>query len=151
MTDSNNMTCDAVRDQLALLLYGELSFDEEERIDQHLDSCVECRAALDRQRAVHAAIDDLQVSPSPALLDRAPRCLFSRQSTYKTARAEGARHTPLEGAPIEIAGQKIQSWWSQFVRSFEGLTDALAASGGSSSHCSPSDLWRRAWFRPGDR
>jgi len=39
--------CEEVRGQFALLLYSELSFDEEERIESHLDGCAECRAALD--------------------------------------------------------------------------------------------------------
>jgi len=122
MSDENIMTtCDAARDQLALLLYGELSFDEEERIDQHLDSCVECRAALDRQRALHAAIDDLDVSPSPALLSSCRDSLFETID-LQNAGAESARRTLVESSPVEIPGHKNESWWSQFVGSFEGLT-----------------------------
>src|SRR5712664_1662378 len=64
------MNCAAARDQLALLLYGELSFDEEERVESHLDVCAECRAALEREKAVHAAMDAVEVRPSPALLHR---------------------------------------------------------------------------------
>ncbi len=116
MSDENIMTtCDAARDQLALLLYGELSFDEEERIDQHLDSCIECRAALDRQRAVHAAIDDLEVSPAPALLTSCRDALFETID-LQNAGAESAH------PPVEIPAHKNESWWSQFVGSFEGLT-----------------------------
>jgi HEAT repeats/Putative zinc-finger len=59
-----------VRGQFGLLLYGELSFDEEERAESHLDGCAECRAALERQRALHAALDGVAVTPSPALLSR---------------------------------------------------------------------------------
>lgn len=62
--------CTAVRDQFALLLYGELSFDEEERVESHLDGCAECRRELERQRALHEAVDSLAVTPSPALLSR---------------------------------------------------------------------------------
>ena len=40
-----------------MLLYGELSFDEEETVDAHLEGCAECRAALERERALHAAFD----------------------------------------------------------------------------------------------
>ena len=43
-------TCEKVREQLSLLLYGELSFDEEETVDGHLESCAECRTALERER-----------------------------------------------------------------------------------------------------
>src|SRR6201999_1849931 len=109
------MTCQAVHDQLALLLYGELSFDEEERIDQHLDSCVPCHAALDRQRALHAAVDDLAVAPSPSLL------ASCRDSLFDTLDLQTAdpQFKPLR---VEERMPKRESWWSQFVGSFEGLT-----------------------------
>jgi hypothetical protein len=72
---SEAMTCAAARDRLALLLYGELSFDEEERLETHLEGCADCRKALERQRAIHDAADALQVSPSPALLSQSRRDL----------------------------------------------------------------------------
>ena len=59
--------CTQVREQLAMLLYGELSFDEEEIVETHLDTCAECRGALDRQRELHGAFDRLQVEPPPSL------------------------------------------------------------------------------------
>jgi len=68
MTEQN--TCTALRGQLALLLYGELSFDEEERVESHLDACPDCRQALEHQKMLHDAIDAVAVTPSPALLSR---------------------------------------------------------------------------------
>lgn len=65
MSDTN---CAPVRDLFALYLYGELSFDEEERVESHVDACAACRAALERQREVHAALDNIAMEPSPALL-----------------------------------------------------------------------------------
>ena len=59
------MKCQAARDQFALLLYGELSFDEEERVESHLDGCADCRAALERQKALHDAVDAAAVTPCP--------------------------------------------------------------------------------------
>jgi HEAT repeats/Putative zinc-finger len=67
---SEILNCKNVQGQFALLLYGELSFDEEERVESHLDGCAECRTALQRQRALHDALDGVAVSPSPALLSR---------------------------------------------------------------------------------
>jgi hypothetical protein len=64
------LTCAAARKQFALLLYGELSFDEEERVESHLDHCVECRRMLEREKALHLAMDAVEVRPSPALLSR---------------------------------------------------------------------------------
>jgi anti-sigma factor RsiW len=63
-----NRACTEVREQLAMMLYGELSFDEEEIVETHLDACTECRAALERQRELHGAFDRLQVEPPPSLL-----------------------------------------------------------------------------------
>jgi len=66
----SELNCKNVQGQFALLLYGELSFDEEERVESHLDGCAECRTALERQRALHAALDGVTLTPSPALLSR---------------------------------------------------------------------------------
>ena len=65
---NEELNCLAVRDQLALLLYGELSFDEEERVESHMEHCPECRAALQLEKELHAAFDNVAVEPSPALL-----------------------------------------------------------------------------------
>ncbi len=67
---SESLNCKNIRDQFALLLYGELDFDEEERIESHLDGCAQCRDALERQKALHEALDVAAVTPSPALLNR---------------------------------------------------------------------------------
>lgn len=37
------MTCETAKQQLVFLVYGELSFDEEELVEQHLESCTECQ------------------------------------------------------------------------------------------------------------
>ena len=66
----SELNCKNVQGQFALLLYGELNFDEEERVESHLDGCAECRASLQRQRALHDTLDGVAVTPSPALLSR---------------------------------------------------------------------------------
>jgi len=60
--------CESARANFALLLYGELSFDQEERIESHLDRCGDCRNALAREKALHHAFDSLEITPSPSLL-----------------------------------------------------------------------------------
>ena len=60
--------CEPIREQLFLYIYGDLSFDEEERVDSHLDACLECRQALAHARELHGAFDGIAVGPSPALL-----------------------------------------------------------------------------------
>ena len=91
-----NDSCEAVRNQLAMLLYGELSFDEEELVDAHLEGCTDCRAALKRQRDLHAAIDQVEVEPPASLLLDARRSLQARIAE--------------EYAPSRKAG-----WWDQMV------------------------------------
>jgi hypothetical protein len=66
MKETSN--CTSVREQFALMLYGELSFDEEERVESHLDGCADCRQVLARQKLLHEAVDGVAIIPSPALL-----------------------------------------------------------------------------------
>jgi hypothetical protein len=89
-------TCEKVRMQLGLLLYGELSFDEEETVETHLESCAECRAALERERELHAAFDRAEVEPPASVLWDARQTLQQRIAA--------------EHAPPGRAG-----WWDQFV------------------------------------
>lgn len=59
------MTCEDIRKHFAFLLYGELEMDEEELVESHLDSCLDCRAAFDRERALHRLLDSQQLEPTP--------------------------------------------------------------------------------------
>ena len=65
---NTSMDCAQARMHFALLLYGELTFDQEENVDAHLDTCAQCRAALERQKSLHAAFDELAIEPPAALL-----------------------------------------------------------------------------------
>lgn len=97
--------CSDIRVQLPLLLYGELSFDEEETVESHLDVCSECRSALERERELSAAFNQIAVEPSPALLRECRENLFAR------IQAEGALQH--QGVP-----EPRQNWWVRFVESF---------------------------------
>jgi hypothetical protein len=92
---AKNDSCEAVRLQFAMLLYGELSFDEEESVDRHLESCAGCRAALERERQLHAAFDQVQVEPPASLLWESRR---------------GLQEAMAAQAPVPRRG-----WWDQFV------------------------------------
>ena len=89
-------TCEKVREQLSMLLYGELSFDQEETVDAHLESCAECRAALERERELHAAFDQVEAEPPASVLWE------SRQNLQRQIAAE---HAP----PHRV------SWWDRFL------------------------------------
>ena len=62
------MNCDAVTNQLPLMLYGELSFDEEELVQQHLDVCAACRQELQKTRTLHEQFDLAEIETPPVLL-----------------------------------------------------------------------------------
>ena len=62
------MTCEEARKNLPLFLYGELSFDEEELVEVHIDECAACREALAREKAMFAALDRVELVPSPEAL-----------------------------------------------------------------------------------
>ena len=54
------MTCGEIRDSIPLFLYGELSFDEEEKFENHIDACAECRRELASERRIHFAFDAVE-------------------------------------------------------------------------------------------
>jgi hypothetical protein len=93
--------CEEARGRFALLLYGELSFDEEEQVESHLDGCTECRAALERQKVLHDALDGVAVTPSPALLTRCREDL-----TQLLGHEKGASGW---------TSSRAHSWWRQMT------------------------------------
>ena len=63
------MSCDAVLKSIPLYFYGELTADEEERVEQHLHECSGCSREMERQRALAVILDRRQVAPPPDLLE----------------------------------------------------------------------------------
>jgi hypothetical protein len=103
-------SCADTRMLFALLLYGELSFDEEEHVEVHLDGCAECRAALERERSLHAAFDGVAVEPAASLL--------------RECRAElraSLEHEPILAGLGDQAGSRDSAgWWDRFVHMLTG-------------------------------
>jgi hypothetical protein len=93
------MNCEPVREQLFLYLYGELSFDEEEHVDEHLDTCADCKQALVHARELHESLHGIATEPSPTLLRSC------REDLWQALKAEPA---PQVSAP---------SWWQRFTES----------------------------------
>ncbi len=100
----DDITCDSAREQFALLLYGELDFDQEERIESHLDVCGECRSALAREKSLHGALDSIEIGVSPTLLRECREDLSIRLLE------EAERPSVAAGAPRSSVG-----WWDSFV------------------------------------
>jgi hypothetical protein len=62
------MTCDAIRKQLPLLVYSEVSFDDEEQLHQHMEACVLCRSEFQKLQKMLRALDGLEADADVKLL-----------------------------------------------------------------------------------
>ena len=62
------MKCEDLRKSLPLFLYGELSFEDEERLEVHIDECDSCRDALAREKVLFKSLDAAEMVPSAELL-----------------------------------------------------------------------------------
>lgn len=63
------MTCDSVLKLVALYSYGELTPDEEDRVEQHLHECTACAKEMTRQRRLSAALESRNAEVPAFLLD----------------------------------------------------------------------------------
>jgi anti-sigma factor RsiW len=63
------MNCDSILQLLPLYYYGELTPEEEERVEEHTDGCTACTQELAQQRALAAALDRRNLAAAPALLE----------------------------------------------------------------------------------
>jgi len=72
------MKCEEVRNTLPLFLYGELSFEEEERLEVHIDECASCRIALERERSLFKSLDANELVPGRDLIENCRGELRSR-------------------------------------------------------------------------
>jgi len=79
------MNCDTVVSQLPLMLYGELSFDEEEALQQHLDVCASCTGELARLRRLHHELNVLEPDVPAQLLQDSRRSLRVTVSALQDA------------------------------------------------------------------
>ncbi len=86
------MTCDQVKENLTLYLYGELSHEEEEAIEKHTFQCADCAGALDAERMLHGAWDNSLEVPPPALLASCRRNLFEELESRRETGRGGAVH-----------------------------------------------------------
>lgn len=119
------MNCEDVRKELSLFLYGELSFEEEESVHQHLEGCEECRRALAREKTWHEALDRSEATPPAHLLGQCRRDL--RQTVQSTS----ARTTGLRGFLSSVR----QPWVASFLRPAGAL--ALVAVGFLAARLAP--------------
>lgn len=62
------MKCEKAQESIPLFLYGELSFDDEDRLEAHIDECAACRVHLEREKVLHRAVDAVELRPAPEVL-----------------------------------------------------------------------------------
>ena len=72
------MSCEPVKRNLSLFLYGELSLEEEQALQDHLEACEGCRKAFEAEKELHELLDKRELEPSPALLAKCRRDLEAR-------------------------------------------------------------------------
>jgi hypothetical protein len=94
-----NLTCDAIRKQLDLFLYGELDFAGEERVQQHLEACESCQETLAKVQLMHQSLDRFAVEVPDGLLVSARRGLRDRLELAAVASREGF-------------ADRLRAWWS---------------------------------------
>jgi len=63
------MSCDSISKLIPLYYYGELSPEEEDRVEEHTHGCAGCAREMERQRTLAAALDRRSIAPPPFLLD----------------------------------------------------------------------------------
>ena len=98
------MTCEETRKNLPFFLYGELSFDEEELVEVHIDECADCREELSREKAMFAALDRVELVPSPEAL--------------AASRAELRRRLALAKKPLHRSDAGSTSFWDKVREGF---------------------------------
>src|ERR1051326_1178748 len=116
------MTCDSVLKLIPLYSYGELTPEEEDRLEQHLHECAACTGEMDRQMALAAALDRRQ-TPAPAGL------LENCRTDLMAAIAGGAaRIEPRSKGPWTLFLEALSGSFEDLVR-FRQPIGALALVG----------------------
>ena len=81
------MNCESVKKNAALFLYGELTIEEEQSFQDHVEACADCRRDFETEKRVQAALNRNEVDVDPALLVRSRRDLALRLEKAGTRRA----------------------------------------------------------------
>jgi anti-sigma factor RsiW len=72
------MNCECARKQFSLYLYGELSVEEEQALEDHMEACPECRKKFQSEKGMHRLLDGRERLASPALLAQCRRDLATQ-------------------------------------------------------------------------
>jgi hypothetical protein len=81
------MSCHFVKENVELYVFGELSFDDEEKLESHAAACTDCHELLEEHRAMLRLMNEVQVEPPPALLADCRQGLRRTMKAGKEARS----------------------------------------------------------------
>ncbi len=94
------MSCQIVTGRIPLYLYGELTAEEEERVEAHVHECPECQREMDCQKRLHRVFVQGQVEVPPALLAECRADLV--REVYRTPAA----------APVRVSWRdRLAAFW----------------------------------------
>jgi hypothetical protein len=86
-------------------MYGELSFDEEEQVHQHLESCAPCRSEFDKVKHAYRCFNTASLEPSQELIQNCRRNLRVTVAALHDAGLVKKR------GPFDA----IRSWWAPAI------------------------------------
>lgn len=84
------MTCETFRELLPLALYGEVSFEEEEQLDEHAMTCESCAEDRERLTQIIRSVGSEPAGVPPGLLSRCRRDLSARLTADGSTRRQPA-------------------------------------------------------------
>jgi anti-sigma factor RsiW len=105
------MRCEEARKNLPLFLYGELSFDEEEQVEIHVDECAACREALAREKVMFRTLDRAEVVPGPGALE---------ESRAELRRRLALANPPMRESSLAASGSSLHTpgFWDKIREGF---------------------------------
>lgn len=113
------MTCDSILKLIPLYYYGELTADEEERVEEHTHGCPACTRELVQQRALAAALDKRRMVAAPMLLEDC------RSDLIAAIQGGAPRVAPAAMGPWRLFLNAMAASWSGVGR-LRGPVGALA-------------------------
>jgi len=81
------MNCESAKKNAALFLYGELTIEEEQAFQDHIETCADCGREFEAEKRVQAALNRNEVAIDPALLVRSRRELALRLENARMRQA----------------------------------------------------------------
>jgi hypothetical protein len=150
------MTCDEAKKSMPLFLYGELSFEEEERLETHIGDCRSCADALARDKAMFAALDSAEVLPEAELVEECRADLHRNLAAAQTAAGGGFWDRIREGFTVHFhfapaLGQPLGALAMLMIGFFAArmLPDSLLGSFHAAGVVEPSVISRVRDVQPG--